>query len=100
MSTLALTRLGIFENFPSNGTTVQELAGRLDLSENLVRRLMCHAATYHVFFQSEPDFFVHTAGSRVLAENEGMRSWVLVGLREVMPGALRVCTDIYLLHGT
>ncbi|KAJ5184012.1 S-adenosyl-L-methionine-dependent methyltransferase [Penicillium capsulatum] len=31
---------------------------------------------------SEPDFFVHTAGSRIICENEGMRSWMLLGMSE------------------
>lgn len=94
MSILALVRLGIFEKFPSEGSTIKDLAQQLNLNENLVRRLMSHAATYHVFFQEKLDFFVHTAGSRILTENEGMRSWMLVGLGETIPGALKVC-DLY-----
>ncbi|CRL28936.1 O-methyltransferase, COMT, eukaryota [Penicillium camemberti] len=89
MSILALVRLKIFENFPSEGITIKDLAERVNRNENIVRRLMSHAATYHVFFQEKPDFFIHTAGSRVLTENEGMRSWMLVGLGETMPGALK-----------
>lgn len=90
MSILALVRLKIFEKFPSEGTTIKDLAQQVNLSENLMRRFMSHAATYHVFFQAKPDFFVHTAGSRTLTENEGMRAWILVGLGETMPGALKV----------
>lgn len=88
---MALVRLKIFENFPSEGTTIKDLAQRVNRNENIVRRLMSHAATYHVFFQEKRDFFIHTAGSRILTENEGMRSWMLVGLGETMPGALKVC---------
>ena len=51
---------------------------------------MAHAATYHIFFQSDRDYFVHTASSRLLAENEGMRNWLLMGLEEVLPAAYRV----------
>jgi hypothetical protein len=91
MSILALIRLSVFEKFPSKGTTIKDLAQQVDRNENIVRRLMSHAASYHVFFQAKPDFFVHTAGSRILTENEGMRSWILVGLGETMPGALKVC---------
>ena len=86
-----MVRLKIFENFPSEGTTIKDLAQRVSRNENIVRRLMSHAATYHVFFQEKPDFFIHTAGSRILTENEGMRSWMLVGLGETMPAALKVC---------
>ncbi|KAJ5372865.1 hypothetical protein N7517_004871 [Penicillium concentricum] len=94
LSILALIRLKIFENFPSEGTTIKYLAQRVNRNENIVRRLMSHAATYHVFFQEKPDFFIHTAGSRVLTENEGMRSWMLVGLGETMPGALKIAEAI------
>ncbi|CAL5868711.1 uncharacterized protein PFLUO_LOCUS2938 [Penicillium psychrofluorescens] len=94
MSILALVRLGIFEKFPSEGSTIKDLAQQLNLNENLVRRLMSHAATYHVFFQEKLDFFVHTAGSRILTENEGMRSWMLVGLGETIPGALKIAEAI------
>lgn len=90
MSILALVRLKIFENFPSEGTTIKDLAERVNRNENTVRPLMSHAATYHVFFQEKPDFFIHTAGSRILTKNEGMRSWMLVGLGETTPGALKV----------
>lgn len=51
---------------------------------------MAHAATYHVFFQSERDYFVHTASSRLLAENEGMRNWILMGVGETMPATFKV----------
>ncbi|KAA8648044.1 hypothetical protein EYZ11_006105 [Aspergillus tanneri] len=90
MSMLVLVRLGVFTSFPSEGTYVQDLASRLNLGEHLVRRLLSHAATYHVFFQAKPDFFVHTAGSRVLAENEGLRAWILIGLNETMPATFRI----------
>jgi hypothetical protein len=88
---LALIRLKIFENFPSEGTTIKDLAQRVNCNEHIVRRLMSHAVTYHVFFKRKSGFFIHTAGSRILTENEGMRSWMLVGLGETMPGALKVC---------
>lgn len=91
MSMLALVRLGVFENFPREGISIHDLALRCSLNENFLRRLLSHAATYHIFFQSQPDFFIHTAGSRVISENEGMRTWLLLGLGEVIPGCLRVC---------
>lgn len=89
MSIQALIRLGVFEYFPSEGTTVQDLARNVNLDENLVRRLISHAATYHVFFQAKHDFFIHTAASRVLSENAGMRAWMLIGLEEIMPGTFK-----------
>lgn len=71
----------------------------LNLNENIVRRLMAHAATYHVFFQSERDYFVHTASSRLLAENEGMRNWILMGVGETMPATYRVWVHYLIKDG-
>ncbi|KAE8386675.1 hypothetical protein BDV23DRAFT_175275 [Aspergillus alliaceus] len=74
MSMLPLIRRGIFEAFPPQGTTVQVLAYQLNLNQNIVCRLLAHAATYHISFQSGPDFFNHTADSPVLTKNEGMHT--------------------------
>ena len=88
----SIVRLGIAESFPSEGTTVSNLANKLNLRESLVRRLLAHCATHHVYYQASPDFFVHTAASKVLAENDGMRKWVLIGAEELIPATLKVCT--------
>ncbi|KAJ5538729.1 hypothetical protein N7494_008208, partial [Penicillium frequentans] len=90
LSILSISRLQIANHVPKEGIYVQDLAGKLNLNENIVRRLMAHAATYHVFFQSERDYFVHTASSRLLAENEGMRNWILMGVGETMPATFRI----------
>ena len=88
----SIVRLGIAENFPPQGTTVQDLANKLNLRESLLRRLLTHCATHHVYYQASPDFFVHTAASKVLAENDGMRKWILIGAEELIPATLKVCT--------
>ncbi|KAJ6129319.1 S-adenosyl-L-methionine-dependent methyltransferase, partial [Penicillium capsulatum] len=90
LSMLPLMQLGVFDNFPNEGISVPDLAQRIGLNEDLLRRLLSNIATYHIFFQSEPDFFVHTAGSRIICENEGMRSWMLLGMSEVMPSCLKI----------
>ena len=86
----SVVRLGIAETFPSQGSTVQDLASRLNLQEGLVRRLLAHCATHHIYYQTEHDFFVHTAASTVLKENEGMRKWILIGAEELIPATLKV----------
>lgn len=86
-----IIRLGIAESFPRDGVTVEDLANKLKLRESLVRRLLAHCATYHIYYQASPDYFVHTAASKVLAENDGMRKWVLIGAEETLPGTLKVC---------
>lgn len=87
----SIVRLGIAENFPSQGTTVQDLAKKLKFRESLIRRLLAHCATHHIYYQAAPDFFVHTAASKVLAENDGVRKWILVGAEELIPATLKVC---------
>ncbi|KAI4147626.1 MAG: hypothetical protein LQ341_001753 [Variospora aurantia] len=89
ISVHSVVRLGIAETFPSRGTTVQDLAGRVNLREGLVRRLLAHCATHHIYYQADQDFFVHTAASRVLKENEGMRKWILIGAEELIPATLK-----------
>lgn len=85
-----IVRLGIAENIPPEGTTVQDLADKLNLRESLVRRLLAHCATHHIYYQASPDFFVHTAASRVLAQNDGMRKWVLIAAEELLSATLKV----------
>ncbi|KAL4886384.1 S-adenosyl-L-methionine-dependent methyltransferase [Aspergillus karnatakaensis] len=87
LSVHPIIRLGIAEHFPEKGTTVKDLAVQLGLREALVRRLLTHSATYHVYYETKPDFFVHTAASRVLAENDGLRAWFLVGAEELLPAS-------------
>ncbi|KAL8920036.1 MAG: hypothetical protein Q9208_006491 [Pyrenodesmia sp. 3 TL-2023] len=70
-------------------SSVQELAHKLGLGKDLLRRLLAHAATHHIYRQASPDFYVHTAASRVLAEDEGMRNWVLIGSEELIPATLK-----------
>lgn len=92
ISVHSIVRLGIAENFPSEGTTVQAIAKKLNLRESLVRRLLAHCATHHIYFQTSPDSFMHTAASKVLADNDGMRKWILIGAEELIPATLKVCT--------
>ncbi|GAM41030.1 O-methyltransferase [Talaromyces pinophilus] len=94
LSVHPIIRLGIAENFPAEGTSVQNLASKLQLSENLVRRLLSHSATYHIYHESSPDYFVHTAASRTLSENNGMRQWILIGREETLAGTCQMATTL------
>jgi hypothetical protein len=86
----AIVRLGIAENVPPQGISVHDLAMKLNISASLTRRLLAHGATHHIYYEASPDVFVHTAASRVLAENEGMRKWILIGAEELIPATLKV----------
>ncbi|KAL4936915.1 hypothetical protein BDV06DRAFT_216292 [Aspergillus oleicola] len=95
-----LIRLRIPANFPENGTFVSELAAALQLDEGLVRRLLAHSATYHVFYEAEPDFFVHTAASRLLATDEGLCDWILIGMEEMLPGTFKTADALLRYPGS
>ena len=99
ISVHSVVRLGIAENFPPRGTKVQDLANKLNLRESLIRRLLAHCATHHIYYQASPDFFVHTAASKVLTENEGMRKWILIGAEELIPATLKVRTAAFQILG-
>lgn len=94
ISVHSIVRLGIAENFPPQGTTVQDLANKLNLHENLISRLLAHCATHHVYYQDSANYFVHTAASKVLAENDGMRKWVLIGAEELIPATLKTANAL------
>ncbi|KAL4792204.1 S-adenosyl-L-methionine-dependent methyltransferase [Aspergillus venezuelensis] len=94
LSLLPIVRLGIADNFPEQGTNVAELAKSVNLRDSVVRRLLKHSSTYHVFYEAEPDFYIHTAASRHLCQNQGMRDWICVGGNEVLPGTLKIADAI------
>ncbi|KAI4169812.1 MAG: hypothetical protein LQ343_005461 [Gyalolechia ehrenbergii] len=89
LSLHSLVRLRVAENFPPQGSTVLDLALTMGLKEGLLRRLLSHCATHHIYYQASQDFFVHMAASRALAENEGMRKWILIGAEELIPATLK-----------
>ena len=97
ISVHSIVRLGIAENFPLHGPTVREISKLLTLRESLVRRLLAHCATHHIFYEETNDFFVHTAASRLLAESKGMREWILIGAEELIPATLQVRAIIVLI---
>ncbi|KAH8694169.1 O-methyltransferase-domain-containing protein [Talaromyces proteolyticus] len=94
LSVHPIIRLGIAENFPPEGTTVQDLASKLHLPESLVGRLLSHSATYHIYHESSPGYFVHTAASRALSENDGMRQYHMVGLEETLPATCKTASAL------
>ncbi|KAL3456400.1 O-methyltransferase-domain-containing protein [Aspergillus heterothallicus] len=80
-----IIRLGIAEHFPDEGTTVTDLAESLSLGPTVVKRLLKHSATYHIFYEGEADFFVHTAASRALSKDPGLRDMILMFHEECAP---------------
>ncbi|KAJ5263651.1 hypothetical protein N7478_011256 [Penicillium angulare] len=98
LSVYTICRLGFADHVPKEGISVQDLAKKVNLDVNIVRRIMTHAATYHVFYQPELDYFVHTASSRILTEGEGMRNWCLMGIGETLPATFKI-PDVLTKYG-
>ncbi|KAL4864601.1 hypothetical protein BDV12DRAFT_188772 [Aspergillus spectabilis] len=90
LSVYPLIRLGIASDVSDTGSSVPDLAKNLGLDESLVRRLLAHSATYHVYYEAEPDFFIHTAASRLLAMDGSLREWIAMGMEETLLGALKI----------
>ncbi|KAF2808097.1 S-adenosyl-L-methionine-dependent methyltransferase [Mytilinidion resinicola] len=51
-----------------------ELAKKTSLNESLLAHYLHMASTHHYFYEPAPGFAAHTAGSRLLAEDEGYRA--------------------------
>lgn len=59
--------------------------------------MLRHAATNHIFKEIRKGVVVHTAASRMLAEDSQMRDWVVVNCEEMWPAAERVESSVQLL---
>lgn len=70
--------------------TFTQLASASGLREEMVRRIVRHAAAYHIFREPRKGFIEHTAASKMLAVNPQMRQWILMVTEEMWPAATKV----------
>ena len=61
------------------------------LNENILRRLLRHAMTMHVFAERKNDMVTHTPASWALTELH-MIGWMCTGTGELWPAATKVCS--------
>ena len=71
-------------------TTFEQLAETSGLREGELARVLRHAMTKHIFHEPREGVVEHTAGSRLLAQDEAFVDWVDVNLRETWPAAAQV----------
>ena len=60
------------------------------LGEPLVRRILRHAMTYHVFCEPRKGVVAHTAASKLLAVDPLMHQWIGMVSEEMWPAATKV----------
>lgn len=86
----AISHYHIASAFPvGHEATFQEIASVCGLREPEVRRMLRHATTNHIFREVRKGIIVHTAASKLLAEDSQMQDWVSVNCDEMWPAAQR-----------
>ena len=84
----AITRFNIASIFPVHEeATFAEISNACGLDEQIVRRILRHAITKHIFKEPRKGVVAHTAASRLLAENAEIRDWVGVNTDELWQAA-------------
>ncbi|KAL8722853.1 MAG: hypothetical protein Q9225_000740 [Loekoesia sp. 1 TL-2023] len=93
ISVQAICRYGLATTVPldSQGVTIAHMASASGLREQIVQRLVRHAAAYRIFQQSKTGLIVHTPASKMLATNFLMRQWVSMVTEEMWPAAAKEC---------
>lgn len=84
----AITRFNIAASFPVHKeATFAEISDACGLDEHLVRRILRHAMTKHIFKEARKGVVAHTAASRLLAENAEIHDWVGASTDELWQAA-------------
>ena len=72
---------------PDEQISFAELAARCDLPVSDLRRILRHCMSRHIFKEPQTGFVAHTAASRTLAKNEGIRDRIWLGCEQIWPAA-------------
>ncbi|KAG9243416.1 S-adenosyl-L-methionine-dependent methyltransferase [Calycina marina] len=97
LSLHAIYHYKIAKSFPVNSTaTFAEIAEKVGLDEVNVKRFLRHAMTNRIFHEPSPGVVAHTAGSRVLAENQAMDAWVGFCVEDIWPASSQTVKAIEL----
>jgi len=90
----AIVRYRLAHSFPvGEETTFARLAASTNgvVSETRMRQIIRLAVTQNIFAEPKPGIIVHTAASRLLAEDDRLHDWVGVNADEFWPGAAMTC---------
>ena len=70
-------------------TSFAEMARKCQLDEDVVRRILRHATTNHIFDEVESGTIVHTAASRALAQVPLLQEWLQLACDDMWPATSR-----------
>ncbi|EFE34668.1 O-methyltransferase, putative [Trichophyton benhamiae CBS 112371] len=85
----AISHFGIAELIPPNGqASFKEISDRTPLTEQMVSRIIRHAAMMRIFCEPEPGIVKHTKASRILADPDA-RDWTRAGIEELSPAGAK-----------
>lgn len=72
---------------PGEQVSFAELAARCDLPVSDLRRILRHCMSRHIFKEPQMGIVAHTAASRTLAKNEGIRDRIWLGCEQIWSAA-------------
>ncbi len=81
-----MNQFNFWDAVPLNGSaTYAEISSKTGLTESMVRRILRHAMTLHIFTETEPGsgVVIHTSNSIFPVENPKIRSWLGHNLEEI-----------------
>lgn len=88
LSMHAITRFNIASSFPVlEEASFGQISQSCGLAEPIVRRILRHAMTKHIFCEPRKGVVAHTAASRLLAQDEQMHDWVGSSTDDLWPAA-------------
>ena len=84
----AISRFKIASSFHIHErASFAEIANNCGLEESVLRRILRHAMTKHIFEESCKGFVTHTAPSKLLAQDPQIHDWVGASTDELWQGA-------------
>ncbi|KAK2749379.1 hypothetical protein FQN57_006311 [Myotisia sp. PD_48] len=94
VSQQAISRLGIANIVPLGGqVSYADIAQEVGLSESMIKRVVRHAMTMHIFYEPEPGMVAHTKVSKLLRLPH-LHDWVGTGSEEMWPAAVKLVDAI------
>ena len=86
----AVSRFQIASSFPVNEqTSFAEIARKCPLDEDVVRRVLRHATTNHIFKEAEDGTIVHAAACKALAQVPLLGNWLEQACDDMWPATSR-----------
>ncbi|KFA69637.1 hypothetical protein S40285_04070 [Stachybotrys chlorohalonatus IBT 40285] len=93
-----LNQFNFWDSVPLGGSaTYSEIAAKVNLPENVVRRIVRYAITirYFDFAPGSKDTIVHTSLSAAPAKQQLLRTWIRHSLEEARPGASHLAEALW-----